>query len=158
MSGSVDRAARWPIQIGLDTATLRGHTVGEASSGEPRDRSGDRAAKVPGGMEAAMQRMIKRTVAAGAVALALTCAGAAGTSGVAGAGVSPTTVPGTVEVSPGVYVLPTVVTQAPTQVAGVQLPRTGSDSTMPMVAAAGGLAAAGTVLVVATRRRRNATA
>ena len=102
-----------------------------------------------------MKRMIKRTVAAGAMTLAVSF----GAAGAAGAGVTPTTAPGAVEVEPGVYVIPTslvretTTTAPPTQVAGVQLARTGNDADR-MVLLGGGLAAAGAVFVLGTRRRR----
>ena len=101
-----------------------------------------------------MKRMIKRTVAAAATAMAVSF----GAAGIAGAQ-TPTTAP--VEIEPGVYVLPTSIvretttTTAPTQVAGVQLARTGNDAGQ-MVLLGSGLAAAGAIFVVGTRRRRSA--
>lgn len=95
-----------------------------------------------------MKRMMKRAVAVGATAMAVSF----GAAGAANAGVSPTTEPGAVEVEPGVYVLPTQITR-PTEVAGVQLARTGSDADQ-LVLLGGGLAAVGVVFVVGTRRRR----
>ncbi len=80
--------------------------------------------------------MMRKAIAAGVLAAGLT----AGPVALAGAQASPPTV------------LPTVVTQ-PTQVKGVQLPRTGGDIDAEVLAGIG-LTAAGAALALTARQRR----